>query len=194
MQMPQLSYAASENLWGLVGHNHPSQVNLAAGSFSAAAQAEAFLLLSQLSTPAETSVTDSQGTEATGRAAVSSGAQSPASRSSLPGTEEFLQRATSVALQHSASAAHAWRLYGDWLYSQHDMAGAEISGSSTATSAMRVKAANAYCQAVSHAAGSASAGDTMSALLRILQVSAQLRPSKPKQGAALLYIVLSRLL
>ena len=146
-------------------------IDLAAGSPSGGAQAEAFLLLSQLSAPAEGPVSARQGTEATGRTSVPSGAQSAASDGGLPRKEELLQRATSVAPQHSASAAHAWRLYGDWLYTQHDMVDEHETGSGTAALPMRVKAAKAYCQTVSHAAGSASAGDTMSALLRVLQAS-----------------------
>lgn len=102
---------------------------------------------------------------ATSRGPASTGPQSSVTGANIPGTKELLERATSAAPQHSSIAVHAWRLYGDWLYSQHDTAGA-------AASAAPLRAAEAYCQAVSHAAGSASAGDTMSALLRILQASA----------------------
>ena len=94
--------------------------------------------------------------------------------SSIPSREELLHSALSAAPQHSANAAHAWRLYGDWLYGQHDMADvvaavATHSASLCGRPPNRLRAAEAYCQAARIAAGSALEGCSMSALLRVLQ-------------------------
>lgn len=141
---------------------------LPAGAPSAEAQAQAYLLLSQLSMPTTHQVADRH---AIGSAPALMEVQPGLASSNTPGVEELLEKAFALAPQHSASAVHAWRLFGDWLYSQWDMAVSEAPEQKRLhpLPAAGLKAAEAYCQAVRHAAGSACVGSTMSALLRVLQ-------------------------
>ena len=143
---------------------------LPAGAPSAGAQAQAYLLLSQLRMPTTHQVADRQ---AIGSAPAHVEVQPCLASRNNPGIEELLEKALVLAPQHSASAVHAWRLFGDWMYFQRDMAVSEAPEQRRlhALSAARLKAAEAYCQAVRHAAGSTNMGSTMSALLRVLQAS-----------------------
>ena len=143
---------------------------LPAGAPSAGAQAQAYLLLSQLSMPTTHQVADRQEI---GSAPAYVEVQPCFASKSNPEIEELLEKALVLAPQHSASAVHPWRLFGDWLYLHQDRAVSQAPEQRRlhALSAARLKAAEAYCQAVRHAAGSANIGSTMSALLRVLQAS-----------------------
>ena len=135
---------------------------------SPAAQAQANLFLSQLGRPAQqASVHMDVASDMAPPLAVPAAAL-PADSGSMSTTEDLLQSGLSAAPPHSASAVHAWRLYGDWLYAQPDKpAKAEAAGHSS-----KLKAADAYCRMARNAAGFLQPASTMSALLRVLQVNA----------------------
>ena len=137
------------------------------GAISAAVQAQAYLFLSQLGRPAQ---------QAPVHMGVASGiapplavptAGLPSDSQCMSTTEELLQSSLSVVPPHSASAVHAWRLYGDWLYGQPDTPAI----AEAARHPSKLKAANAYCRMARNAAGILQPASTMSALLRVLQVS-----------------------
>jgi hypothetical protein len=74
-----------------------------------------------------------------------------------------------VARQGPASSAHAWRLYGDWLWEHEATVGAAESAPKGNKPSVRLRAAEAYCQAVRNAAGGGDVEGTMSALLRVMK-------------------------
>ena len=119
-----------------------------------AAQAQALLLLLQLRLSAQHQSTGLPSQETTQTAAA---------------TEDLFQRALSVAHQGPASSAHAWRLYGDWLWQAEATVGATESTPEDNKPSVRLRAAEAYCQAARNAAGGGDVGGTMSALLRVMK-------------------------
>ena len=77
-----------------------------------------------------------------------------------------------MARQGPASSGHAWRLYGDWLWQDtpdEATVGAAESAPEGNKPSVRLRAAEAYCQAARNAAGSGDVGGTMSALLRVIK-------------------------
>ena len=137
------------------------------GALSAAAQAQAYLFLSQLDKPAQQAPVLMNAASGIAPPLAVPAAALPSDSDFMSTTEELFQSGLSVAPPHSASAVHAWRLYGDWLYSQPD----RPAKAEAARRPSKLKAADAYCQMARNAAGILRPASTMSALLRVLQVS-----------------------
>ena len=136
------------------------------GASSAAAQAQAYLFLSQLGKPAQQAPVHMGAASGIAPPLAVPAAALPSDSGYMSTTEDFLQSGLSVAPPHSASAVHAWRLYGDWLYSQPD----RPTKADAARHLSMLKAADAYCQMARNAASILQPASTMAALLRVLQV------------------------
>ena len=137
------------------------------GTMSAAAQAQAYLFLLQLSRPAQQGHVHMDVASGTAPSLAVEAAALPSDSRHMSAIEDLLQSSLSVAPPHSASAVHAWRLYGDWLYGQPDVP----AKAAAARNLSKLKAADAYCRIARNAAGILQPASTMSALLRVLQVS-----------------------
>jgi hypothetical protein len=135
---------------------------LLVGAGSCAAQAQALLLLLHFRLSAQHHSTELPPQEATQSAAF---------------TEDLFQRSLSLARQDSANSAHAWRLYGDWLWREtpdSTAVGAAEAAPAGSKPSFSLRAAEAYCQAAKNAASSGDVGGTMSALVRVIKACSML--------------------